>query len=406
MLISFVDFESLEHKKIMKGTLIFPLAGLGQRFVNEGYVQTKPLIHAGKRTIIQWGLDSISDLNNLNVVFTVRKDQCIINGIDSYLKQIIPNCKIVELDSPTNGSLETVALTLRELSSEGPLFIHTSDIVLPNPVELTKIFQNDDIEAATFTFKANNPSYSYCKLVDENSEFVESMIEKEIVSQIANVGIYCFRSTKLFMKYTDEILASQKKIKSEYYISSVFENLIKDGNKVKSLDVEEVNVIGTPKELNFFTKFVIPTMNPNAIGFVSDHSGFLFKDQLKNIFYENGYEIVDYGCFSEQGCDYSDYVPIACEGIHKSEVQIVIASCKSGQGINICANHQKNIISVIPKGFESLLYARKHNCPNFLSFGSEVWEPQNAFDAFVKVYNKSHFEGGRHSTRIQKFLNL
>ena len=389
-----------------KGTLIFPLAGVGQRFLNEGYVQTKPLIHAGKKTIIQWGLDSIQDLKNLNVVFTVRKDQCIINGIDSYLKQIIPDCRIVKLDSPTNGSLETVALTVRELSPKGPLFIHTSDIVLPKPVELSKVFEDKDIEAATYTFKANNPNYSYCKLRDENSDFVESMIEKEIVSQIANVGIYCFRSTELFMNYTDEILASKKKIKSEYFISSVFENFIKDGNKVKSIDIKEVNVIGTPKELKFFTKFVIPTMNPKVIGFVSDHSGFRFKDQIKNIFNANGYETVDYGCFSEQGCDYSDYVPIASEGLHKSEVQIVIASCKSGQGINICANHQKNVISVIPKDFESLLYARKHNCPNFLSFGSEVWNPKDAFNSFVRIYNDLHFEGGRHSTRIQKFLNL
>ena len=115
-------------------------------------------------------------------------------------------------------------------------------------------------------------------------------------------------------------------------------------------------------------------MNPKTIGFVADHSGFDFKDKIIHMFQSEGYETVDYGCFSNQNCDYSDYIPIACEGIESSEVNIVIASCKSGQGINICANHQRNIISVVPRDFNSLLYARKHNSPNFLSFASDIWD--------------------------------
>ena len=52
-------------------------------------------------------------------------------------------------------------------------------------------------------------------------------------------------------------------------------------------------------------------MNPKTVGLVSDHSGFFFKDELKKLFQDDGYEVVDYGCFSKQDCDYSDYVPIA-----------------------------------------------------------------------------------------------
>lgn len=390
----------------MKGNLVFPIAGVGKRFLDQGYIQTKPLIHAGRKTIIEWGLESVLHDKNINIIFTVRKDQCIINGIDSYLKKICPNCQIVKLDKPTNGSLETVALSVKELSLNGELYIHTSDIVLPHPVDLEKVFHDNNIDAATFTFKANNPSYSYCKLADSDTSFVESMIEKEIVSDVANIGIYCFKSTTQFMKYADQIISSEKKVKSEYYISSVFENLIKDGHKVKAIDVDEVNVVGTPKELKFFTKFVIPTMDPRTIGFVSDHSGFEFKDKIIKLFENDGFETVDYGCFSSQNCDYSDYIPIASDGLNSSEVDLVIASCKSGQGINICANHQKNVIGVIPRDYNSLLYARKHNSPNLLSFASDVWSAEDAFRDFKKVYSETHFEGGRHSTRIQKFISL
>lgn len=388
----------------MVENIIFPLAGLGKRFQKAGYIQTKPLIHAGSKTIIEWSLESIQITENVNVIFVIRKDQSIRHGIDSYLKKLFPKCTLVELDQATNGSLETVVKAIEKLNLKGHLHIHTSDLVLPNPIKLGLPFKEEtSIEAVSYTFKANSPNYSYCKLKDGN--LIEDMIEKEIISQTANIGIYSFRSIDKFINYSKKIINNERKIKNEYYISSVFGDLIKDGNNVRSQNVEEVHVIGTPSELIFFTKFVIPTMNPVNIGFVSDHSGFNFKENLIKLFKESGYSTVDYGCFSNRSCDYSDYIPIACEGLDRFEVDIVMGSCRSGQGMNICANHQKNIISVTPNNKESLLYSRKHNCPNFISFASSIWDSREAFDAFDETFQKSHFEGGRHSTRIQKFLN-
>ena len=171
----------------MKQNLIFPLAGFGNRFKEAGYIQTKPLIHAGNKTIVEWAIEAVKFDPNTRVIFIVRKDQCIINGLDSYLKQICPYSEIIKLDGPTNGSLETVTIGIQELLLEGSLHINTSDIVLPDPVCLNSIFENNDMEASTVTFKANNPSYSYCKIHDDNPNLVEYMVEKEIISSIFTV---------------------------------------------------------------------------------------------------------------------------------------------------------------------------------------------------------------------------
>ena len=207
----------------MKHNLIFPLAGFGNRFKNAGHIQTKPLIHAGNKTIIEWALESVKFDIKTRVIFIVRKDQCIINGLDSYLKQKCPQAEIIKLDRPTNGSLETIALGIKDLSLEGAIHINTSDIVLPEPVILNDIFRNNDMDASTVTFKANNPSYSYCKLDDSNQELIEYMVEKEIISQTANVGIYSFRSVDEFLSYANEILVTDIRVKNEFYISSVFD---------------------------------------------------------------------------------------------------------------------------------------------------------------------------------------
>lgn len=385
--------------------LIFPLAGFGSRFIKEGYIQTKPLIHAGRKTLIEWALESIKINDNVNLIFVVRKDQCIINGIDSFLLQKFPNCKIIKLDKSTNGSLETVNLALDKLDLKGHLHIHTSDIVIPNPIDLSKTFNKND-GAATYTFKANSPNYSYCKLNKKNPDLVDYMVEKEIISQTANVGIYSFRSISKFKKYSKILLKSNKKVNDEFYISSVFEHLINNGDFVRSIEVPEVHIVGTPSELKFFSQFVLPTMKPLKIGLVSDHSGYLFKKELLTFLNKSFYNTVDYGCFSDLSCDYSDYVPIACKGLIETEVDLVIGSCQSGQGVNISANHHKNVISVIPTNKGSLIEARQHNCANFLSFPSRLWRPKDAFEAFFDAYNNFYFQGGRHSTRIQKVLGI
>lgn len=382
------------------GNLIIPLAGFGNRFVEAGFSQTKPLINAGPKKIIEWAYSSVSFSQSTNVVFVVRKDQCIINGIDGFLKNLHPTCKIVKLDKPTGGSLETALIAIKELALDGEIYIHTSDICLPIPFELENNFSND-IEAFTVTFKANSPSYSYCKL-KKNTNLVEKMIEKEVISQIANVGIYGFKSAKKFISFAEKIIEENLQVRDEFYISSVFDFYLKDNLKIVSKFIEEVHIIGTPKELNFFLKFVARTMYPKKIGFVSDHSGFEFKTSLINLFKNNNYEVFDYGCFSILDCDYSDFVKTSCEGINSKEIDLVIGSCHSGQGVNICANHQPDIISVIPLNPESLSQARKHNCPNFITFASSIWTAENAFKAFKTDFYNIHFEGGRHSIRIQK----
>ena len=39
----------------------------------------------------------------------------------------------------------------------------------------------------------------------------------------------------------------------------------------------------------------------------SDHGGFLLKQEIKKHLEEKGYAVKDYGCYSEESCDYPVY---------------------------------------------------------------------------------------------------
>ena len=56
----------------VKKTIIFPIAGFGNRFVEKGYYQTKPLIHASLKTIIERVVHSIRVKEEYDLIFIWR----------------------------------------------------------------------------------------------------------------------------------------------------------------------------------------------------------------------------------------------------------------------------------------------------------------------------------------------
>ena len=53
-------------------------------------------------------------------------------------------------------------------------------------------------------------------------------------------------------------------------------------------------------------------MEKVKVGVASDHAGFDMKEFLTGYLSSKGYDVVDFGCFSEESCDYADFAhPLA-----------------------------------------------------------------------------------------------
>ena len=48
-------------------------------------------------------------------------------------------------------------------------------------------------------------------------------------------------------------------------------------------------------------------MLKKKIALACDHAGFSYKEKTKEYLLNKGYEINDYGCFSEESVDYPDF---------------------------------------------------------------------------------------------------
>ncbi len=137
------------------------------------------------------------------------------------------------------------------------------------------------------------------------------------------------------------------------------------------------------------------------LGLGSDHGGFELKEQLKGYLEEKGYEVVDYGTYSEESVDYPEIGRKVAHAVIGEEVELGILVCGTGIGIGISANKVEGIRCAMCSDTYSARMSRAHNNANMISLGGRVVGRDLAFE-IIDTWLSTDFEGGRHERRVNK----
>jgi len=142
-------------------------------------------------------------------------------------------------------------------------------------------------------------------------------------------------------------------------------------------------------------------MLKKKIALACDHAGFSYKEKTKEYLLNKGYEINDYGCFSEESVDYPDFAHQLADSIKKEINGIGIQFCGTGNGINMSANKHAEIRAALCWNTHIAEQARLHNNANVLTMPARHlgW---NEVKEIIDVFLSSDFEGGRHQRRVSK----
>ena len=79
------------------------------------------------------------------------------------------------------------------------------------------------------------------------------------------------------------------------------------------------------------------------IAFASDHAGYELKTKLEKYVKSKGYDMEDFGTFSEESCDYPDFAHPAALAVEQGACNFGIAMCGSGNGIQMTLNKHQGI---------------------------------------------------------------
>lgn len=235
--------------------IVIPMAGLGSRFSKSGYSVPKPLIEIGNKTMIETVINNLTPDRQHKFIFICQIQHERQFNISSLLKKYTKNCNIVFIDGLTDGAACTVLEAQKYFNNDSPMMIANCDQYIDFDINnyLDEWLESDK-DGYIMTMKANDPKWSYIG-VDKNNE-VYKVIEKEVISDEATVGIYNFKMGRDFIKAAEKMIKKNDRVNNEFYVAPVYNYMIENKLKVGYFNIGSVGKgmhgLGTPEDLEDF----------------------------------------------------------------------------------------------------------------------------------------------------------
>ena len=235
--------------------IVIPMAGRGSRFASAGYLLPKPMIPVHGVPMIQVVLRNITPARECRHIFLVLREHLDQFALELRLQDISPGCVVVPVEQVTGGAACTVLLAREYIGSDEPLMIANSDQFVD--LDINAYLDRLDVDALDgliMTFWSDHPKWSYCRLSADG--IVTEVVEKQVVSNEATVGIYNFRHGRDFVRAADRMIAMDKRVNGEFYAAPAYNELIAEGCRVGVFNIgceyQQMHGLGVPEDLRAF----------------------------------------------------------------------------------------------------------------------------------------------------------
>jgi hypothetical protein len=110
------------------------------------------------------------------------------------------------------------------------------------------------LDGLIMTMQADDPKWSFAGL--DADGLVTRVVEKEVISTHATVGIYNFRSGRDFVAAADRMIAKNLRVNNEFYVAPVYNEMIAAGARIGVHDIgaegSGMYGLGIPPDLDAF----------------------------------------------------------------------------------------------------------------------------------------------------------
>jgi dTDP-glucose pyrophosphorylase len=231
------------------------MAGAGSRFANAGYKQPKPLIPIAGVPMIRLVINNLRPSTPHRFIFICQAHHVQTYDLATLLQQWAPGSVLLPINSLTEGSACTVLFARKLINTDEPLMIANSDQWVD--VDIDDYLQGMALshsDGYIMTMRANDPKWSYVGLDADGR--VCKVVEKQVISSEATVGIYNFLRGVDFVVAADEMISCNLRVNGEFYVAPVYNTLIARGYNVRVHNIGEVQKgmygLGTPADLELF----------------------------------------------------------------------------------------------------------------------------------------------------------
>ncbi len=234
--------------------IVIPIAGRGSRFLDAGYTVPKPLIPIHGMPMIEVVARNVRPRRPHRLIFVAQEEHLARAGMREALHRIDPAAPIVTTPKVTEGAACTVLLAKVLIETDEPLMIANSDQWVECDIdEYLDEMDQQQADGLIMTMWADHPKWSYVGL--ENGR-VTRVVEKEVISSEATVGLYNFRKGRDFVRAAEQMIRKNIRANGEFYVAPVYNELLEDGAKIVVRNVGRVSAgmwgLGTPSDFEWF----------------------------------------------------------------------------------------------------------------------------------------------------------
>lgn len=240
--------------------IVVPMSGLGSRFAQAGYTDIKPLIKVDGKPIIEYVVNLFP--GETDFLFICNQDHLNNTPVRSELERIMPSGKIVGVEHHKKGPVWAVLSAMEHINDDEPVIVNYCDFyALWDYAAFKRMTEQTQCAGAIPCYKGFHPHllgpnlYASCK-TDAKDQLIEirekySWTEDKMQSWQSD-GTYYFSSGALMKKYFQMLVDEDVNLKGEYYVSLVYNLLVRDQLPVQIFPVDKFCQWGTPADLQEF----------------------------------------------------------------------------------------------------------------------------------------------------------
>jgi NDP-sugar pyrophosphorylase family protein len=237
--------------------IVMPMAGRGSRFVSAGFTLPKPLIPVCGVPMTRLVIQNVRPRGPHRFIFLCLREHLESFPLRQRLTQWSPGCQIIEVSTVTQGAACTVLLARDLIDNDDPMMIANCDQWVDIDInDYLAAMDRQQLDGLIMTMWADDPKWSYVRFGDRQA--VVEVVEKQVVSNEATVGIYNYRRGRDFVWAAQQMIDRGFRVNNEFYVAPAYNELIARGAKLGVYNVGREYAgmygLGIPSDLEKFER--------------------------------------------------------------------------------------------------------------------------------------------------------
>ena len=237
--------------------VIIPMAGSGQRFVDQGYSNPKPLIEVNGKKILDYIVDSYS--KDDEYLFICNDEHLENTDLRKVVDSYNLNSRLVSIPRHKLGPVYTVLQVEELIQKDSEVIVSYCD----NPFiwhrrDFESHIKSHNLDGCIISHSGFHPhtlNKTKMAFLKVKNNLVCEVKEKESytnnpMSEHASTGAYYFKKGTYVRDFFNKCIEENLTYNNEYYVTLTYNLMIKEGLRIGYYDTPFATVMGTPEEVS------------------------------------------------------------------------------------------------------------------------------------------------------------